>query len=112
MRSLIMDRQFGARICRSAFLDPSDGVFVNVNGATGEMVTDPNTGELKVVIGSNQPVAGGAGGSTQASATGAPSGFIGTETLTKLLQSAPSWALPAVIFIAILAILAGAFRRG
>jgi hypothetical protein len=93
------------------FLDPSDGVFINVNGTTGEYITDPNTGELKVVIGSNQPVGGGAGGSTQATATGTPTGYLTTATLTKLLQNAPTWALPAAIFIIILVFAAGSFRR-
>jgi hypothetical protein len=93
-----------------SFLDPGDGVFVNVGGNTGELITDPNTGELKVVIGSNQPVGGGAGGSTQATATGAPAPAIGTQTLVQLLQNAPSWALPVAIFILILFFGAMLFR--
>lgn len=95
----------------SGLIDPGDGVFVNVGGQTGELINDPNTGELKVVIGSNQPVGGGAGGSTQASATGAPSGAIGTQTLVQLLQSAPSWALPVAVFVIILAFAMSTFRR-
>jgi|SRR5712664_945799 len=94
----------------SSFLDPTDGVFVNVGGNTGEMITDPNTGELKVVIGSNQPVGGGAGGSTLATATGAPGDAIGTQSLVRLLQNAPSWALPAAVFVGILALVAIVFR--
>lgn len=95
----------------SNFLDPTDGVFVNFNGTTGEMITDPNTGELKMVVGSNQPIGGGPGGTTAATAGGAPSAGLGTNTLVALLQSAPSWALPAIIFIGILVLAAGAFRR-
>ena len=94
----------------SGLIDPGDGVFVNLGGNTGELITDPNTGELKFVVGSNQPVGGGAGGSTQATATGAPSGAIGTQTLVQLLQSAPSWALPAAIFIGILLLASMVFR--
>lgn len=92
------------------FGDPTDGLFVNVGGNTGEMVTDPNTGELKVVIGSSQPVAGGLGGPTQYNAGGGPGAAVGTNTLVQLLQSAPSWTLPAAIFIGILAIAAMVFR--
>lgn len=83
-------------------LDPSDGVFVNVGGQTGEMITDPQTGELKVVVGSNQPIGGGAGGTTAATAAGAPSAGLGTNTLIALLQNAPSWAFPAAILILLL----------
>lgn len=93
------------------FLDPTDGVFVNVNGTTGELVTDPNTGELKIVIGSNQPVAGGAGGTTQAGASGQPSGGVFTGTITQLLSSAPTWAFPAVIIILLALWVVGASRK-
>ena len=94
----------------SGLIDPGDGVFINIGGKTGELITDPNTGELKFVVGSNQPVGGGAGGSTQAGAAGQPGAAIGTQTLVQLLQSAPSWALPAVIFIGVLILAASVFR--
>lgn len=95
----------------SSFLDPSDGVFVNVNGTTGEMITDPNTGELKVVVGSNAPIGGGAGGTTAATASGAPAAGLGTNTLVQLLQKAPSWALPVAIFVLLIVFGGAAIRK-
>ena len=94
-------------------LDPTDGVFVNVNGSTGEMITDPNTGELKVVLGSNQPVGGGPGGTTAATASGAPSVGLGTMTLTSFLTgfSKSTWAIPALIFAIVLLAFMGVFRQ-
>jgi hypothetical protein len=90
-------------------LDPSDGVFINVGGKTGEMVTDPNTGELKVVVGSNQPIAGGPGGSTLAGASGQPSSLAWLS----VFQSLPVWVIPLAIF-GIVLIVGGAMfsRRG
>lgn len=93
-------------------LDPSDGVFVNVNGTTGEIIQDPNTGETKVVVGSNQPIGGGPGGTTAASASGAPSQGLGTATLTQLLQNAPTWALPVAVFLLILILGTAALGKG
>jgi hypothetical protein len=92
-------------------LDASDGIFVNANGSTGEMIQDPNTGELKIVVGSNQPLGGGAGGTTAAGPSGAPSQGIATNTLVKLLQNAPTWAFPVAIFIVVLLIGTSLLRR-
>ena len=86
----------------SGLIDTGDGLFVNIGGNSGELVNDPQTGELKFVVGSNQPIGGGAGGSTQASATGAPAPAIGTQTLVQLLQNAPAWAFPVGVFVLIL----------
>lgn len=92
----------------AGFLDPTDGVYVNVNGATGEIIQDPNTGESKIVIGSNQPVGGGAGGATMSTATGQPTtGFA----LYSLFQAIPSWVI--LVGVVILALVFGGaiFRR-
>lgn len=93
----------------AGWLDPTDGVFVNVNGATGEMITDPNTGELKIVAGSNQPIGGGAGGTTAAGPAGGPGAGIFTTSLINTLQQYP-WAIPAFILLGI-ALLAGVLDR-
>jgi hypothetical protein len=81
-------------------LDPSDGLFVNVNGQTGEMIRDPVTGELKVVVGSNQPLGGGAGGTTIAPSSqvqGSLSGFFAGQ-----LFGVPIWLLGLFLFLIVI----------
>jgi hypothetical protein len=90
---------FGNLLC------PACGVFVNVNGQTGELIQDPNTGETKIVIGSNQPIGGGPGGTTAQGTSATSTSSVG-GSINAFFTQYP-WAIPAAIFIAaILTILA------
>lgn len=94
-------------------LDPTDGLFVNVNGQTGEMVRDPLTGELKVVVGSNQPIAGGAGGTTAAAPAqvGPNVGTSFNTFITGQLFGVPIWTLGLIILIIVFGTTLRAARR-
>jgi hypothetical protein len=92
----------------TSFLDPTDGVFLNVNGSTGEMIRDPHTGEVKVVVGSNQPIGGGAGGTTLSTASGqtqtnapSPSSSLNAFFAGQLF-GVPVWMLGFIILIVVL----------
>jgi hypothetical protein len=86
----------------AGFLDSTDGVFVNVGGQTGEMVRDPITNELKIVVGSSQPVGGGPGGPTLTGPGGAPSYLSALQI--------PVWVWPLAIVV-IIVLVAAAFSR-
>jgi hypothetical protein len=84
-----------------SFIDPSDGVFLNYQGNTGELIRDPQTGELKVIVGSNQPIGGGPGGSTaQGAASTGPSAF--QAFLNKQLYGVPHWTLGLFLVLVVL----------
>ena len=95
----------------SALFD--DGVYVNVNGQTGELITDPNTGELKVSIGSNQPIGGGAGGTTAAASSqvGANLGTSLSNALAGQLFGVPIWIFGLFLLILVLGVGFRSFRR-
>lgn len=98
----------------SGLLDTTDGVFVNVDGSTGEMIRDPTTGELKVVVGSNQPLGGGAGGTTAAAPAqvGSSPGTILTGFFAAQLFGVPVWTLGLFLVIIVLGTGTRTFRRG